>query len=153
MVGAVLVGISGALTLSLINNANDGMFNMNLHSKAGLAKAARMEEIREEAFKLHCTSGCSDGSIDTNLDYDKSEIEDHCSNQTLGLALLERLQNKNPDLASDFDLQNYDPTSPSLPIFSNITANGNSLIVTLSSDAAKTPMTSTIVPNALGWCK
>ena len=150
--GAFLL-VGGALTLSLISSSNNGIVRMNQHAKAQLGIAARMEEIREEAFSLYCTSGCSENELDNTLQYDEDAISDVCTNKTFGQKLLERLQENDPDLSADFNIQIYDAAAPSINIASTASHNQNALTVALTSNASASSATTTFVPNALGWCK
>ena len=137
LLGSALVVLSGIAALTLINAANDGMVKMNLASRIGLAQAAQMEKIREAAFKLHCLSGygCDDASATKNIKYDESKLADDCANQSFGQSLLTELEGNN--LTSDFNLQTFDSSSPSIIIELDLTASGNTLVVSMNEPASK----------------
>lgn len=153
LLGAILIGTASTLALSLINTANDGVDTMTQRSKVAKAMTTRMDEIRKQAFQLHCLSGyaCDDGSVSLKVSYDKSKIKDECTNKTMGQSLLSELEQKN--LNSNFNLQAYDPTSPSTTISLDLTPINNGLEVTLTEDRSNAKLASTIVPTALGWCE
>ena len=93
-----------------------------------------MNEIREKEFNLYCTSGCSKAkqtasTIIYNMTLQQSKM---IALITFGSSLEESLENNNPDLTKDFNVQDYDQNSNSIVIDSEITASGNTLIVTLS---------------------
>ena len=152
LAGSVITAIVSALAISLINSSLDGVSNMNRRSLVRLAMMARMEEIRTEAFKLHCTAGCSDDEVDKNLQYDESAIVDACSNQTFGNSLLTNLQENSVELTENFNVQDYNTGGPSIEISTSLTSNGNKLVASFVETTTNTNTSSSIVPNALGWC-
>jgi len=152
LAGSVILAIISALSITLINSSLDGASSMNRRSLVRLAMMARMEEIRTESFKLHCTAGCSDDEVDKNLQYDESAITNACTNQTFGNSLLTNLQENSVELTENFNVQDYNPGGPSIEISASLTSNGNKLIASFSETTTNTNTSSTIVPNALGWC-
>ena len=152
LAGSVITAIISAVAVSLINSSLDGVSNMNRRSLVRLAMMARMEEIRVEAFKLHCTAGCSDDEVDKNLKYDESAILNACANQTFGNSFLTYLQENSVDLTGNFNVQDYNPGGPSIEISATLTSNGNKLVASFVETTTNTNTSSSIVPNALGWC-
>ena len=152
LAGSVIMAIVSALAISLINSSLDGVSNMNRRSLVRLAMMARMEELRTESFKLHCTAGCSDNEVDKNLQYDESAIVSACSNQTFGNSLLTNLQENSVELTKNFNVQDYNPGGPSIEISVSLTSNGNKLVASFVETTTNTNTSSSIVPNALGWC-
>ena len=149
---AVITGVAATLATQVINSANDGTSRLNLRSKVGLGKSARLESIREKAFNLYCSTGCTNVA-DQNLSYDATSIENDCTNQTFGDSLIDSLEDNVPNLTEDFSLQDYDPGAPAITIDSQITADGNAIIVTFSESTTGSKTSTKIVPLALGWCR
>ena len=153
---SVIIAVASTVSLVLINSALDASAKLYRRASVSAAITSRMNEIREKEFNLYCTSGCFESetdSIDNNLQYDTSAIEDDCTNQSFGSSLEESLENNNPDLTNDFNVQDYDQNSNSIVIDSEITASGNTLIVTLSESESDANTSRTFVPYALGWCE
>jgi len=156
LIGSVILASAVTMTAQLSNSTVDGMKRMDLRSKLDSALAARMEEIREQAFQLHCESGCEPSQLTNQLKYNTTTIKPLCETNTLGSSLLSTLSNAG--LNQDFNLRDYDDTdttttpSPSILIQSTLNASGN--LVTVSFTEPNTPLTitSTIVPHAQGWC-
>ena len=126
---------------------------MNRRSLVRLAMMARMEEIRVEAFELHCTAGCSNDEVDKNLQYDEAAIENACTNQSFGNSLLTDLQENSAELTNNFNVQDYNPNGPSIEINATLTSNGNKLVASFVETTTNTNTSSSIVPNAIGWCQ
>ena len=152
LAGSVILAIVSALSITLINSSLDGVSSMNRRSLVRLAMMARMEEIRVEAFKLHCTAGCSDDEVDKNLKYDESAILNACANQTFGNSFLTYLQENSVDLTGNFNVQDYNSGGPSIEISATLTSNGNKLVASFVETTTNTNTSSSIVPNAMGWC-
>ena len=156
LIGSVILASAVTMTAQLSNSTVDGMKRMDLRSKLDSAMAARMEEIREQAFQLHCQSSCEPSQLTKQLKYNTTAIKPLCETNTLGTSLLSALSQA--DLNHDFNLRDYDDTdttttaSPSIPIQSTLTASGNLVTATFTEPNTPLSITSTIVPHAQGWC-
>lgn len=156
MIASVILASAATMTAQLSNSTVDGMQRMNIRSKLDSAMAARMEEIREQAFQLHCQSGCEPTQLTKQLQYNISTINPLCETNTLGTALIDALSETG--LNQDFNLRDYDEanttsnTSPSMPIKSTLTASGNQVIATFTESSTNLSITSIVVPHAQGWC-
>ena len=60
--------------------------------------------------------GCDDDELTQELQYDTTTLEDLCNNNTLGNSLLTALSQAEGDLTTNFNTNDYDQTSASLPI-------------------------------------
>ena len=153
LAASVILATISAISITLINYSHDGASSMNRRSLVRLAMMARMEEIRVEAFKLHCTSGCSNDEVDKNLQYDEAAIENACTNQSFGNSLLTDLQENSAELTNNFNVQDYNSNGPSIEITATLTSNGNKLVASFVETTTNTNTSSSIVPNAIGWCQ
>ena len=151
MIGSVILASAVTMTAELSNSTVNGMQRMDQRAKLDSAIAARMEEIRETAFRLHCTQGCINEQLTKQLKYNLTTLKPLCETTELGQSLLTQLTADN--LASDFNLTQYNPTAQSTPITTTLTASGNQVNVTLSESSTGLSVTTSVVPHAQGWCR
>lgn len=152
LVAILSLGIAGAMAIQLSNSTNRAMLQMDQRSRVDSAIAARMEAIRDISFRHLCTNGCENDELTQELQYDTTTLEDLCNNNTLGNSLLTALSQAEGDLTTNFNTNDYDQTSASLPITAQFTANDNELQITFSESNTNVQITSTVVPHAHGWC-
>lgn len=153
MIASVIMAGTVTMSAQLSNSTVEGMQQMNLRSKLDSAMAARMEDIRDAAFRYLCTQGCKDDELTLQLKYNLSSLEPLCTSNTLGTSLHNNLEST---LKSDFNLISFDPKAPSKLIKASVTPNGNQINVTLNFegdiDSSPISISSIIVPHAQGWC-
>ena len=152
LISIVSLGIAGAMAIQLSNSTNRAMLEMDQRSRVDSAMAARLEAIRDVSFRHLCTNGCDDDELTQELQYDTGTLEELCENKTLGNSLLTALSQTEGDLTTNFNANDYDETSDSIPINAQLIANENQLQVTFSESNTNVQITSTIVPQAHGWC-
>ncbi len=150
IVSTVILVIVGMMAIRISSHSTGAMQRMSLRSKVDSAVAARMEEIRTEAFRYLCTQGCDDGELGQELTYNTAALEPLCENKSLGESLLEVLKTK--DKVGNFNLTEYDQSADSIPINSALIATENKIVVSISESTTNTQIDSVIVPNAHGWC-
>ena len=152
MIGSVILASAFTMTAQLSNSTMDGMQRMDRRSRLDSAIAARMEDIRDAAFRHLCIQGCDNDELTQQLKYDLTSLKDLCDETNLGSSLETALTTANLGTGT-FNLRDYDPTGESIPIDSTVTASGNQVNVTLSERSTGLSVTSSIVPHAQGWCR
>ena len=161
MIGSVILASAVSMTAQLSNSTMDGMQRMDQRTKLDSAMAARIEDIRDAAFRHLCIQGCKDEELTQQLKYNLSTLSPLCETTKLGSSLLAELKDTSEgkkDLTSNFTVHDYDPegsTSAVLAatITSTVTASGNMVNVKLSESSTGQSVTTSIVPHAQGWCR
>jgi len=152
MIGSVILASVVSMTAQLSNSTLDGMHRMDQRARLDSAMAARMEDIRDAAFKHLCIQGCDDAELTQQLKYNLSMLRTLCETTELGESLKTALTASNLGTGT-FNLTEYDPTALSTPISSTVTTSGNLVNVTLSESSTGLSVTTSIVPHAQGWCR
>ena len=161
MIGSVILASAVSMTAQLSNSTVNGMQRMDRRARLDSAIAARMEDIRDAAFRHLCIQGCNDDQLTQQLKYNLTALRPLCETTKLGSSLLIELKDTSggkKDLTSNFTVNDYAPdgsTSPVLAasITSTITASGNQVNVTLSESSTGLSVTTSVVPHAQGWCR
>ena len=161
MIGSVILASAVTMTAQLSNSTVDGMQRMDQRARLDSAMAARMEDIRDAAFRHLCIQGCGDAELTQQLKYNLTALRPLCETTTLGSSLLTELKDTSEgkkDLTSNFHVNDYAPAgsnSAALPetITSIVTASGNQVNVTLSESSTGLNVTTSVVPHAQGWCR
>ena len=152
MIGSVILASAVSMTAQLSNSTLDGMQRMDQRAKLDSAMAARMEDIRNAAFRHLCIQGCDDSELTQQLKYNLTTVRPLCETTKLGESLKTALTTSNLGTGT-FNLTDYDPTAESTPISSTVTASGNQVNVTLSESSTGLKVTTSVVPHAQGWCR
>lgn len=152
IVSVLILGVTASIVSQLSSSANRAILQTDQRSRVDSAIAARMEAIREISFRHLCTNGCENDELTQELQYDTTTLEDLCNNSTLGNSFLTALSQAEGDLTTNFNTNDYDQTSASLPITAQFTVNENELQITFSESNTNVQVTTTIVPQAHGWC-
>ena len=152
MIGSVILASAVSMTAQLSNSTLDGMQRMDQRARLDSAMAARMEDIRDAAFKHLCIQGCDDAELTQQLKYNLSTLRPLCETTELGDSLKTALTASNLGTGT-FNLTEYDPTAESTPISSTVTSSGNLVNVTLSESSTGLSVTTSVVPHAQGWCR
>lgn len=150
---------------NLWNSTTRGMNRSSLRNKVDSAIALRMEEIRHCAlfYKLDNSSKVDDTESDCRLmEIDRAETlsyspgDTECENGEIGDGFEDYLEDNDPDLLDDFDLNDYDSNAESVAIEFDPEPDDeeNRLIITLTSSPAGIPVTvqTSVTPAAHGWC-
>ena len=152
MIGSVILASAVSMTAQLSNSTLDGMQRMDQRARLDSAMAARMEDIRDAAFRHLCIQGCDDSELTQQLKYNLTTLRPLCETTKLGESLKTALTTSNLGTGT-FNLTDYDPTAESTPISSTVTASGNQVNVTLSESSTGLNVTTSVVPHAQGWCR
>ena len=152
MIGSVILASAVTMTAELSNSTVNGMQRMDQRARLDSAMAARVEDIRDAAFRHLCIQGCDDDELTQQLKYDLTSLKDLCDETELGTSLKTALTTANLGTGT-FNLTDYDSKGESIPITSTVTASGNQVNVTLSESSTGLSVTSSIVPHAQGWCR
>ena len=152
MIGSVILASAVSMTAQLSNSTLDGMQRMDQRARLDSAMAARMEDIRDAAFRHLCIQGCDDAELTQQLKYDLTTLRPLCEASGLGESLVTTLTASNLGTGT-FNLTDYDPTARSTPITSTVLASGNQVNVTLSESSTGLSVTTSVVPHAQGWCR
>ena len=67
MIGSVILASTVSMTVQLSNSTLDGMQRMDQRARLDSAMAARMEDIRDAAFRHLCIQGCGDSELTRQL--------------------------------------------------------------------------------------
>jgi type II secretory pathway pseudopilin PulG len=152
MIGSVILASTVTMTAQLSNSTLDGMQRMDQRARLDSAMAARMEDIRDAAFRHLCIQGCENDELTQQLKYNLTTLRPLCETTELGNSLETALTASNLGTGI-FNLTDYDPTAESTPISSTVTASGNQVNVTLSESNTGLSVTTSVVPHAQGWCR
>lgn len=152
MIGSVILASAVTMTAQLSNSTMDGMQRMDQRARLDSAMAARMEDIRDAAFRHLCIQGCDDAELTQQLKFNLTTLRPLCETTGLGESLKTALTASNLGTGS-FNLTDYDPTAESTPITSTVTASGNQVNVSLSESSTGLNVTTSVVPHAQGWCR
>ena len=152
MIGSVILASAVSMTAQLSNSTLDGMQRMDQRARLDSAMAARMEDIRDAAFRHLCIQGCDDSELTQQLKYNLTTLRPLCETTKLGESLKTALTTSNLGTGT-FNLTDYDPTAESTTISSSVTASGNQVNVTLSESSTGLNVTTSVVPHAQGWCR
>ena len=152
MIGSVILASAVSMTAQLSNSTLDGMQRMDQRARLDSAMAARMEDIRDAAFRHLCIQGCDDSELTQQLKYNLTTLRPLCETTKLGESLETALTTSNLGTGT-FNLTDYDPTAESTTISSTVTASGNQVNVTLSESSTGLNVTTSVVPHAQGWCR
>lgn len=152
MIGSVILASAVSMTAQLSNSTLDGMQRMDQRARLDSAMAARMEDIRDAAFRHLCIQGCDDSELTQQLKYNLTTLRPLCEATELGKSLETALIASNLGTGT-FNLTDYDPTAESTPISSTVTASGNQVNVTLRESSTGLNVTTSVVPHAQGWCR
>lgn len=152
MIGSVILASTVSMTAQLSNSTLNGMQRMNQRARLDSAMAARMEEIRDNAFRHLCIQGCDDSELTQQLKYNLTTLRPLCEATELGKSLETALIASNLGTGT-FNLTDYDPTAKPTTISSKVTASGNQVNVTLSEISTGLSVTTSVVPHAQGWCR
>lgn len=152
MIGSVILASAVTMTAQLSNSTMNGMQRMDQRSRLDSAIAARMEDIRDSAFRHLCIQGCDDNELTQQLKYNLTTLRPLCATTELGNSLETALTASNLGTGI-FNLTDYDPTAESTPISSTVTASGNQVNVTISESSTGLNVTTSVVPHAQGWCR
>ena len=152
MIGSVILASAVSMTAQLSNSTLDGMQRMDQRARLDSAMAARMEDIRDAAFKHLCIQGCDDAELTQQLKYNLTTLRPLCETTELGDSLKTALTASNLGTGT-FNLTEYDPSAESTPISSTVTSSGNLVNVTLSESSTGLSVTTSVVPHAQGWCR
>ena len=152
MIGSLILASAVTMTAQLSNSTVNGMQRMDQRARLDSAMAARMEDIRDSAFRHLCIQGCDDTELTQQLKYNLTALRPLCETTGLGESLVTSLTTSNLGTGT-FNLTDYDPTAQSTPITSTVTAAGNQVNVTLSESSTGLSVTTSIVPHAQGWCR
>lgn len=150
MIGSVILASAVSMSAQLTNSTINGMQRMNIRSKLDSAMAARVEDIRDAAFRHLCIQGCENDDLTQQLKYDLATLKPLCESSGLGSSLLAALSTNG--LTNNFNLTNYDLAADSVPISSDITASGNQVNVMLNEPNSGISVNTTVVAHAQGWC-
>ena len=152
MISSVILASAVTMSVQLSNSTVNGMQRMDQRARLDSAIAARMEDIRDAAFRHLCIQGCEDSELTQQLKYNLTTLRPLCETTKLGESLETALTTSNLGTGT-FDLTDYDPTAESTPISSTVTASGNQVNVTLSESSTGLKVTTSVVPHAQGWCR
>ena len=152
MISSVILASAVTMSVQLSNSTVNGMQRMDQRTRLDNAIAARMEDIRDAAFRHLCIQGCDDSQLSQQLKYDLTTLKDLCDNTGLGQSLETALSISNLG-SGTFNLTDYDPTADSIDIQSTVTASGNQVNVLLSEASTGLSVSTSIVPHAQGWCR
>jgi hypothetical protein len=161
MIGSVILASAVTMTAQLSNSTVAGMQRMDQRARLDSAMAARMEDIRDAAFRHLCIQGCDDDELTQQLKYNLTALRPLCETTTLGSSFLTELKDTSEgkkDLTSDFYVSDYEPDGSnsaalSEVIAADVTPSGNQVTVTLSERETGLSVTTSIVPHAQGWCR
>lgn len=152
MIGSVILASAVTMSVQLSNSTFDGMQRMDQRARLDSAMAARMEDIRDAAFRHLCIQGCDDAELTQQLKYNLTTLRPLCETTGLGESLKTALTASNLGTGS-FNLTDYDPRAESTQISSTVTASGNQVNVSLSESSTGLNVTTSVVPHAQGWCR
>lgn len=152
MISSVILASAVTMSVQLSNSTVNGMQRMDQRARLDSAIAARMEDIRDAAFRHLCIQGCDDSQLSQQLKYDLTTLKDLCDKTDLGQSLETALSTSNLG-SGTFNLTDYDPTADSIEIQSTVTASGNQVNVLISEASTGLSVSTTIVPHAQGWCR
>ncbi len=161
MIGSVILASAVTMTAELSNSTVNGMQRMDQRARLDSAMAARVEDIRDAAFRHLCIQGCDDDELTQQLKYNLTTLRPLCETTELGSSLLTKLKETSggkKDLTSNFSVSDYEPEGSNsaaliAEITSTITASGNQINVTLSESNTGASITTSVVPHAQGWCR
>ena len=123
MISSVILASAVTMSVQLSNSTVDGMQRMDQRARLDSAIAARMEDIRDAAFRHLCIQGCDDSELTQQLKYNLTTLRPLCETTRLGESLEKALTTSNLGTGT-FNLTDYDPTAESTPISSTVTASG-----------------------------
>ena len=161
MIASVILASAVSMTAQLSNSTVDGMQRMDQRARLDSAMAARIEAIRDAAFRHLCIQGCNDTELTQQLKYNLTTLRPLCETAGLGSSLLTQLQDTSggkEDLTSNFSISDYEADGSntntlSPTITSTVTASGNQVNVTLSESSTGQSVTTSVVAHAQGWCR
>lgn len=158
LLGSSLLSTVLAITSQLSNTSIDATNNRLHTSKINSAIASRIEKVREVGFYHLCKKSTHEEKLNechsnhfNHPKYNLIELRSHCKSNTLGHSLLQELKNHEAKLVEDFNLTDYDESSQSVLISTNVKVSGNQLELSFNSKY-NTPFSTTIIPKAATWC-
>lgn len=163
LVASAILATTVVSSMQLTSSSLQGMGHSKLRGQVDSAIAARMEDLRGHAFSYLCRSGtdsdhpqpggCTDATLTQELDYgelpNRANLKQLCTSNALGAGLLAYVTSNHASDVAPFVVPG---TTPAVTVTPSFTAEGNRLNVTLAAPSVPISVSSTLVPQAQGWC-
>ena len=163
LVASAILATTVVSSLQLTGSSLHGMGHSKLRGQVDSAIAARMEDLRGHAFSYLCRSGtdsdhpqpggCTDANLTQELDYgelpNRANLKALCSSNGLGAGLLAFVTSSHGSDVAPFVVPS---TTPAVTVTPSFTVEGNRLNVTFDAPSVPMSVSSTLVPQAQGWC-
>ena len=138
-----------AVVLSSLQLTSSSILGIGQSKRRGLvdtAIAAKIEQLRSDAFSYLCTQGCTGDELTKNLAFNLATLKPLCSTNSLGQGLLNAIPAANKPASFTVD------TIPPVNVAATYTPDGNRLHVNYTATDPILSVNTTLVPHAQGWC-